>query len=100
MEANIIEKIEKEFEEKFAGDDSNWETNGSDRRWIKNDCFISFLRSSLLSALKEQRDLLVEKVREKVIYCSEDTSKSVINMHGYNTALNEVISLLEEKIEK
>ena len=52
--------------------------------------------------LTQQKEAIEREWREKIektgkrleIYCSEDTSRSVINMHGYNDGIKEIVKEL------
>ena len=71
-------------------------------RQANNDKRIDFVKGLIQSSLTQQKEAIEKEWREKIekigkrleIYCSDDTSRSVINMHGYNDGIKEIVKEL------
>jgi hypothetical protein len=71
-------------------------------RQANNDKRIDFVKGLIQSSLTQQKEAINKEWRERIekagkrleIYCSDDTSRSVINMHGYNDGIKEIVKEL------
>jgi len=60
----------------------------------QRDILEQFIESLLSQKDKEWRERIEKAGKRLEIYCSDDTSRSVINMHGYNDGIKEIVKEL------